>query len=295
MKKTTKKVQDTGAVKVIPPYPRWVKICFALMWGLFVSITGLFVSILVMATLDILAGIRISNALIFPLLGLFALLTLIVSGYGVYRAFRYFPRRAFCVLALLVIVGGILFLLPALIQKRAIVVFQNARSILFLVLGGLIVGQGILALFWKKVRKLGWFIFYTALSTTLAITGLVIDYVTRDQVGDSEVFHNVDCTKVDCGLVYQYCGLTFASYTSFYGYGTCPQDKPFEIKDSLGDGFGELSGDPYCFSCYDPEDFPLDKITASMPEICPNRVRRKEINKIFGSFCYVMKSILIKE
>ena len=64
-------------------------------------------------------------------------------------------------------------------QKRAIVVFQNARGIIFLVLGGLIVGQGLIALFWKRAQKLGWFIFYIALSTTLAITGQVIDYVTR--------------------------------------------------------------------------------------------------------------------
>ena len=284
MKKTTKKVQDTGAVKVIPPYPRWVKICFALVWVLLIVFS------LLVGLLEIEDSITIGLVL-----GVSLLTLSVVSGYGVSRAFKYFPRRAFCVLALLVIVGGILLLLPALIQKRAIVVFQNARGILFLVLGGLTVGQGILALFWKKVRKWGWFIFYTALFSILAITGQVIDYVTRDQVGDSKVFHNVDCTKVDCGLVYHYCGTSFSLYTSLYGYGTCPQDKPFEIKNSLGDGFGELSGDPYCFSCYDPEDFPLDSTTASMPEICPNRVRRKEINKIFGSFCYVMKSILIKE
>lgn len=287
MKKNKKTIQDNAnSTKVIPPYPRWVKICCAIVYWL---IAILFVGLVL--------DFRISvEELFFDLLmgSLFPAM-LLIGGYGIYRAFKYFPRRAFCVLALLVIVGGILFLLPALFQKRAIVVFQNARGILFLVWIGLIVGHGILALFWKKTRKLGWFIFYTALFITIAITEQVIDYVTRDDAGDGGVFHNVDCTKVDCGLVYQYCGTSFSLYTSLYGYGTCPQDKPFEIKDSLGDGFGELSGDPYCFSCYDPEDFPLDSTTASMPEICPNRVRRKEINKIFGSFCYVMKSILKKE
>ena len=167
MKKATKKVQDTGAVKVIPPYPRWVKKFLALM-------IGFSVLMVVILTIDRFAGMRVSNALFLPLLGLSALSTLIVF---------YFPRPAFCVLALLVIVGVSILLLPAWFRQRFLKIFFDSSSIIFLVLDGLIVGQGILALFWKKARNFGWLISYTVLFAIIAITGQVYDYVTRDSVG----------------------------------------------------------------------------------------------------------------
>lgn len=236
-KKATKKVQDTEVVKVIPPYPRWVEIYFVFMCA--------------WAFLDELVGVEISKTL-FWLSSL-----LVIFGYGIYRAFRYFPRRAFCVLALLVVGGISLLISPVEIQRY----FFDSRLIIFLVLGGLIVGQGILALFWKKVRKWGWFIFYIALFLILVITGQVYDYLNRPNSPQRLCgghFIRKDICSRDKPIVFDQCASIIAS-------------------GSIPDTLCSYS----CRGCNDLNSLSISNGYEKEFKICPNRE-----NVAIGNGCY---------
>ena len=153
MKKTTKTVQDTGAVKVIPPYPRWVKICCAIVYWLLAIAFG--------ERVLKLMSINFGELLFY----LFFLAMFLIGGYGIYRAFRYFPKRAFCVLALVV--------MSEVLAQIYSIKLSYSRTIIALSPLGLILGQGILALFWKKARKWGWPVYLMALIVALGVTGRV--------------------------------------------------------------------------------------------------------------------------
>ena len=69
-----------------------------------------------------------------------------------------------------------------IIEKRLFTTLVEARLLIFVILGGVILVQGILMLFWKPARKLGLWLFFITLTTICAIAGQVIDYVTRYDV-----------------------------------------------------------------------------------------------------------------
>ena len=97
----------------------------------------------------------------------------LIGGYGIYRAFRYFPKRAFCVLALFVMAEVLLLhIYPRGFSPSD----RNAISVgtgFFLIFFGLLFGQGILALFWKKARKWGWPVYLMVLLVAFVVTGRV--------------------------------------------------------------------------------------------------------------------------
>lgn len=154
MKKNKKTIQDnTNSTKVIPPYPRWVKICCAIVYWL--------IAIVPVSVVNLRSD----------LLGyLLSLAILLIGGYGIYRAFRYFPKRAFCVLALFVMAE---VLLLHIYQRGIFPSVRNGISVLVLIFLGLIVGQGILALFWKKARKWGWPVYLMVLLVVFVVTARV--------------------------------------------------------------------------------------------------------------------------
>lgn len=170
MKKKTKKVQKTGGGKVIPPYPLWVKIPLMLVGG------AIFLIILnAVAKETVGYSFIISNALLYCLL---SLPMLVIFGYGIYRAFRYFPRRAFCILVLLVVVGCFILFCPLDVVG---IIFQQLRSYISLLFFGLLIGQMALALLGKPMYKPRWFIFGMFLFMTYVFIGQSYDYVMRVQ------------------------------------------------------------------------------------------------------------------
>lgn len=159
MKKNKKTIQDNAnSAKVIPPYPRWVKICCAIVyWLIAIVVVGVGLN-------------RRSNDFLDLLGYLLYLATLLIGGYGIYRAFRYFPKRAFCILALFVMAEVLLLHINS---RGFYPIVRNGISVLVLIFLGLIFGQGILALFWKKARKWGWPVYLMALIVVLVVTGRV--------------------------------------------------------------------------------------------------------------------------
>ena len=116
-------------------------------------------------TFDILVGYSVFLLLL--------LSTVILSCYGIYRAFRYYPQRVLIFLGISVAIG-----IGMALQKRFLELFLDSRSVIFLFLATLSLGQGSLSMFWKPARKIGWFIFYLGLEAGLAITGEIVSYVT---------------------------------------------------------------------------------------------------------------------
>lgn len=164
MKKNKKTIQDNAnSAKVIPPYPRWVKICCAIVYWLIAIVVAIVVVGLV---LDFRISVVSVEELFFDLLmGSLFLAMLLIGGYGIYRAFRYFPKRAFCVLALVV--------MSEVLAQIYSIKLSYSRTIICLIPLGLILGQGILALFWEKARKWGWSVYLMALLVVLVVTGHV--------------------------------------------------------------------------------------------------------------------------
>ena len=68
------------------------------------------------------------------------------------------------------------------IFARILTTFRNARSVIFVTLAFLIVGQAILGLMWKPAQKWGLLVFYMLLGAIIAVVGQVVDYVTRQDV-----------------------------------------------------------------------------------------------------------------
>ena len=170
MKKKTQQKVSQKAVKIawdiiqsqIPPYPRWVK-CLFWVW---IAYTGL----LILASPLAIRGIYAATIM-------WLLLFLVVSGYGIYRAFRYFTKRAVWGLGILVVLG-IFSLLPApfdTVPSRLLTFLKNSRSVIFVFLSGIIIIHGLIAIFLKSVRKMGWFIFYFVFASVIAIVGQVVE------------------------------------------------------------------------------------------------------------------------
>ena len=61
-------------------------------------------------------------------------------------------------------------------------VFRNARSLIFIILGNLFLGFILLGIFLKSARKWGLLAFLVFLAIITAVTGQVVDYVTRQDV-----------------------------------------------------------------------------------------------------------------
>ena len=145
MKKNKKTIQDNAnSTKVIPPYPRWVKICCVLLWGL----------IMMGFAADMLSIDNFAKLFLY----LSFLLVMVVCGYGIYRAVRYFPIRNLCISILLCAVGISVFFYSLLFYD-----FSGGSENIFYSIVGLFFGRGILAMAGKPIHKWGWFIFYMIL------------------------------------------------------------------------------------------------------------------------------------
>ncbi|MBR6411590.1 MAG: hypothetical protein IKS41_00305 [Alphaproteobacteria bacterium] len=71
------------------------------------------------------------------------------------------------------------FCLPNIVCDRILMVFRHARSIIFITLMFLILGQAILGFIWKPAQKWGLLVFYMVLGIITAITGQVLDYIAQ--------------------------------------------------------------------------------------------------------------------
>ena len=160
MKKNKKTIQDNAnSTKVIPPYPRWVKICCVLLW---VCLAILFVGVVLNFRFSV---VSVEELFFDLLMGSLFLAMLLIGGYGIYRAFRYFPKRAFCVLVLVV--------MSEVLAQIYSIKLSYSRTIICLIPLGLILGQGLLALFWKKTRKWEWSVYLIALLVAFVVTARV--------------------------------------------------------------------------------------------------------------------------
>ena len=102
------------------------------------------------------------------------------------------------------------FCLPDIVCDRILMIFRHARSIIFITLMFLILGQAILGFIWKPAQKWGLLVFYLALGAIIAIVGQVVDYVTRADIAT---------TAVDViGRAYGDYGLTSSGYDQNESY-----------------------------------------------------------------------------
>ena len=165
-------VQPTPPAE-IPPYPLWFRR---------ISLYGIILLILFLIPIvcDPYTGFAELSRGIFFIVG--GLLSLIWLSYGLYRAFRYFTKRALCFLWLLFIIGIGLTLCPLYVRARLWRNYMNCRSICFLVVLGLIVGHGLLTVFWKRARKIGWFIFYLGMFVMIPAPQYIYDKMTGNDV-----------------------------------------------------------------------------------------------------------------
>ena len=150
-------VQPTPSPE-IPPYPLWFRRIS--LYG----IISLLILFLIVRAYD--RPVELYEGMFFVVAGL---LSLIWFSYGLYRAFRYFTKRALCFLWLLFIIGIGLMLCPPDVQTRLWRNYMNYQGISFLVVLGLIIGHGLLTLFWKRTRKIGWFIFYLGMFIMISV------------------------------------------------------------------------------------------------------------------------------
>ena len=95
---------------------------------------------------------------------------------------------------------------------RFFIGFKHPRSAFFLSFITLIIVQSILALFWKPARKIGLFIFYFVAGAVIAVTGQVVDYVTRSDIG-GQIVNTHGGTFGDYGVVSE-CGYGGCGYNS---------------------------------------------------------------------------------